>query len=139
MLAQRRRRLITLITLVVVLAIAVSLVLYALRQNVNLYYTPQQIKTVTLTPNQMIRLGGMVVNGSVQRVPDSLQVSFVLTDYHAQMKVEYNGILPSLFREGQGIVAEGHMNQQGVFIASEVLAKHDSNYHPPDIEQRPAS
>jgi len=133
MLNHRKRRLGFLLLLIVSIGVAASLALYALRQNVNLYETPQQVSQLHLREGQIFRLGGMVVQGSV-RHGQNLQVSFSLTDYHANIKVEYQGVLPSLFREGQGIVAQGYLNKQGVFIADQVLAKHDANYKPPGIK-----
>jgi cytochrome c-type biogenesis protein CcmE len=105
----------------------------ALGKNIDLYYTPQQALTAKLTQNQLFRLGGMVRKGSVSHTPQSLAVTFVLTDFMANIKVTYNGVLPSLFREGQGIIARGHFDKHGVFMAEEVLAKHDENYKPPEI------
>lgn len=133
MLNHRKRRLYFITLLVGSIGVAVSLALYALRQNVNLYETPQQVIQQSVRPGQVFRLGGMVVKGSVQHGA-GLQVSFALTDYHANIQVQYQGILPSLFREGQGIVAQGRLNDQGIFIADEVLAKHDANYKPPEIK-----
>lgn len=132
MLLHRKRRLYFLAVLVASASIAAALALYALRQNINLYYTPQQVQAEHLKEGQVFRLGGMVVPGSVQHGA-GLQAAFTLTDYHSTLRVEYEGILPSLFREGQGIVAQGRLNHEGIFIADEVLAKHDANYKPPKI------
>ena len=138
MLSHRKRRLYFIVLLLASMGIAVSLALYALRYNVNLYETPRQIAQQPPHDGQIFRLGGMVVKGSVQH-GEGLTVSFMLTDYQANIRVEYQGVLPSLFREGQGIVAQGGLNSQGVFIANEVLAKHDANYKPPAIpNQGPA-
>jgi cytochrome c-type biogenesis protein CcmE len=134
MLIQRKRRLYFIITLLIGVSAAVGLALFALRQNVNLYQTPRQVAEHPLPKDQIFRLGGMVVKGSVQQGAD-LQVSFTLTDYHANVRVQYQGVLPSLFREGQGIVAQGRLDDQGVFIAEQVLAKHDANYKPPAINE----
>lgn len=130
---KRKRRLYFILLLLFSIGTAIALSLYALRQNIDLYYTPTQLKQAKLLKGRELRLGGMVVKGSVKRVPNTLKVTFVLTDFKQQCTVQYNGILPSLFREGQGIVAEGQVNVQGVFIADQVLAKHDANYHPPGI------
>ncbi len=129
----RRRRVYFIIVILVGVAMAVSLAIYALGQNVNLYYTPTQL-SVAQTPQSMFRLGGMVKVGSFVRDPDSLQVHFVLTDYQHQIPIQYTGILPALFREGQGIVVQGKLNSQGIFIADQVLAKHDEKYMPPGIK-----
>jgi cytochrome c-type biogenesis protein CcmE len=132
MLNPRKRRLYFIMLVVSSFSVALCLSLYALRQKVNLYQTPQQVSAKPLKENVVFRLGGMVVKGSVKH-GENLQVNFTLTDYHAEIPVQYQGILPSLFREGQGIVAQGRMNEQGVFMADEVLAKHDANYKPPSI------
>ncbi len=131
MLSLRKKRLYFIIILILSVGTACGLALFALRQNVNLYYTPQQITQHSLSTKQ-IRLGGMVVKDSVHH-GSGLQVSFILTDYKAKVKVEYQGILPALFHEGQGIVAQGRLNSQGIFIADQVLAKHDANYKPPGV------
>lgn len=127
---ERKRRLFFILFLVAGISIAVGFALFALRRNIDLYYTPSQL--FAHPKSRTVRLGGLVVKGSVHHQMNSLQVSFVLTDCHRQVMVRYNGVLPSLFREGQGIVAQGHLNAKGIFIADQVLAKHDSNYHPPN-------
>ncbi|MBS0351557.1 MAG: cytochrome c maturation protein CcmE [Proteobacteria bacterium] len=132
MLIHRKRRLYFIALVLAGSGIAVAFALTALRQNINLYQTPQQIIQQQPSSQRVFRLGGMVVPGSVQQ-GDDLKVKFTLTDYQAKIQVEYQGVLPSLFREGQGIVAQGHLNSQGVFIADQVLAKHDANYHPPGV------
>ncbi len=132
MLNHRKRRLYFLLLIIVSSGIAVGLALIALQKNLNLYQTPQQVAKLNNQEHQIFRLGGMVVKGSVHQSAD-LHVNFSLTDYHANIQVEYQGILPSLFHEGQGIVAQGHLNNRGIFIADQVLAKHDANYKPPSI------
>lgn len=132
---QRKQRLLIVVFLVVGVSVAVGLVLYALNQNINLFYSPTQIVNGEAPVGGRIRAGGMVVEGTVKRDPDSLKVVFDLTDYEKNMTVEFDGILPDLFREGQGIVAQGSMNAEGVFIATEVLAKHDENYMPPEVAE----
>ena len=109
------------------LAVAISLSLYALRNNIDLFFTPTQVAAGEVNEGQRIRVGGMVKPGSVERAQDSLAVRFIATDYNYDLQVEYDGILPDLFREEQGVVAEG-MVSGGVFRASRVLAKHDENY-----------
>jgi cytochrome c-type biogenesis protein CcmE len=111
---------------------AVGLVLYALSQNINLFYTPTDIANGQVEMEEYFRLGGMVIKGSVVRKKE-LNVSFKLTDYQNEMDVEYKGILPDLFREGQGIVAMGQLKNRNCFTATEVLAKHDENYMPPEV------
>lgn len=115
------------------LAMASGLILYALKQNINVFLTPGQLITTHLSRDYHFRLGGMVKKGSVLREKDSLNVQFVVTDLKHDIIVRYAGILPDLFREGKGVVAEGHMDAQGLFIASQVLAKHDENYMPKNV------
>ena len=116
-----------------VFAAATGLVMYALSQNINLFYSPTQIAAGEAPQNVTIRAGGMVVDNSVERKKDSLDVAFMVTDYQHTVRIEYSGILPDLFREGQGIVAQGKLDGRGVLIASEVLAKHDEEYMPPEV------
>jgi cytochrome c-type biogenesis protein CcmE len=131
---QRRRRLYWILAIIIACAAIVSLVLYALNQNINLFYTPTQVQRGEAPKNHTFRMGGLVEKGSVVRDEKTLSVQFVLTDLHSKMTVQYQGILPDLFREGQGIVAEGQLNAQGVFVADQVLAKHDENYMPPEVQ-----
>jgi len=133
MLKHRKKRLYFILSLLLGLSLAVGFALFALRQNINLYYTPKDVVQHEEAQGRLFRLGGMVVKGSVHRVPNSLKVSFVLTDYHARVTVLYDGVLPSLFREGQGIVAQGRLNKKGEFVADQVLAKHNADYHPPGV------
>lgn len=135
----RRQKLLTLLILLFVLAAVTFLVLYALRQNINLFYTPSDAVQGKILPESHIRLGGMVTEGSVRRSSKNLSVSFLLSDYKHSITVQYEGILPDLFREGQGIVTMGVLNKNGVFIASEVLAKHDENYMPQALKERLAN
>lgn len=129
----RKKRLTIVLFLLAGLAVAVGLTTYALRQNINLFYDPTQISAGEAPEDVRIRAGGMVEEGSVQRDPNSLKVVFRVTDYNASIPVEYVGILPDLFAEGQGIVAMGRMNSSGRFVADQVLAKHDENYMPPEV------
>lgn len=130
----RKRRLYTLIFLLLGLGLALSLLLYALRSNISLYYTPTQLLAQgDSIRKERIRLGGLVVKGSVQYQKGSLYTRFTLTDFSHEIRVSYEGVLPALFHEGQGIVAEGHLMGDHAFLAETVLAKHDENYHPPGI------
>ncbi len=130
---QRKQRLMLVGFLFVGTAAVVGFLLLALEQNVDLFYPPAKVVSGEAPVNQRMRAGGMVLEGSVQR-DDSLDVSFVLSDMAgADFEVRYTGILPDLFREGQGIVATGKLNADGVFIAEQVLAKHDENYMPPEL------
>lgn len=130
----RRRKLTVIIGVLLLVALAASLVLYALRQNISLFYTPSQIKTGTVPTLHSIRVGGVVVKGSIQRAPDSLNVQFKLTDYAQTISVHYQGVLPDLFRDEQGVIAQGSLQEDLVFQATQVLAKHDENYMPPEVK-----
>jgi cytochrome c-type biogenesis protein CcmE len=129
----RKQRLYLVLFVVLFSSAAVGLIAYALRGNINLFFPPAEIEAGMAPVGQSIRVGGMVVEGSVQRSEDNLDVRFELTDYQAVVPVLYNGILPDLFAEGQGAVAAGKMNTDGVLEAAEVLAKHDENYMPPEV------
>ncbi|WP_320821006.1 cytochrome c maturation protein CcmE [Thalassolituus sp.] len=129
---QRKKRLTLIVFLVIAVGSAVGLLMYSLTQNINLFMTPTQIANGEVEPGRTIRAGGLVEVGSVVR--DGLSASFVVTDGASEVTITYEGILPDLFREGQGIVALGKLNTDGVFIASEVLAKHDENYMPPEVK-----
>ncbi len=131
---KRKKRLALVLSIVFGVGAAVGLTLYGLQQNINLFFSPTQIAGGEAPANQRMRAGGMVVTGSVERDPSSLLVTFGLTDFKETVTVQYSGILPDLFREGQGIVAQGEINDQGIFVASEVLAKHDETYMPPEVK-----
>jgi len=133
--AQRRQRLLLIGFLVAGVTVAVGLGLFALNENINLFYEPETIVAGDAPVDQRIRAGGMVLDGSVERDPDSLKVFFAISDLAGHdVPVEYTGILPDLFREGQGVVATGRLRADGTFVASEVLAKHDETYMPPELE-----
>ena len=129
----RRRRLITVLSIVTGLAVAIGMGLYAMQQNINLFYSPSELSGAP--NNVLIRVGGLVVKDTVKRDSDSLKVEFILTDNTGDVRVLYDGILPDLFREGQGIVTMGQLQENGDFIASEVLAKHDETYMSPEVAQ----
>lgn len=133
--AQRKQRLFAVIAIVLGVSTAVSLTVFALRQNINLFFSPSQISKGEAPFDRTIRIGGLVVPGSVERDPSSLRVAFTLTDNAAQIPVQFEGILPDLFREGQGIVARGTLHTEGYVVADEVLAKHDENYMPPEVAE----
>jgi cytochrome c-type biogenesis protein CcmE len=114
-------------------AVATVLGLSAFQENLLYFYTPTQVKAGEAPTSRTFRVGGLVVDGSVVRAEQGLNVQFVLTDNADTMTVSYSGILPDLFREGQGIVAMGSLNSEGLFVADEVLAKHDENYMPPEV------
>ncbi|MCP5331199.1 MAG: cytochrome c maturation protein CcmE [Gammaproteobacteria bacterium] len=123
-----RRKKLTIIGFIATgLAVAIGLSLYALSNTIDLFFTPSQVAAGEVADGQRIRIGGMVKEGSVEQSQDSLHVEFIATDYSHDLQVRYDGILPDLFREGQGVVVEGAVTN-GVFEASRVLAKHDENY-----------
>ena len=115
-----------------VLGIIAALVLNALNSNIALYITPSEVAAGQAPRDKAFRIGGMVKEGSVQRQADGVTISFAVTDTVKDIPVAYKGILPDLFKEGKGAVAQGKLNAEGVFVASEVLAKHDENYMPPE-------
>ncbi|HET7833664.1 MAG TPA: cytochrome c maturation protein CcmE [Gallionella sp.] len=128
----RQKRFFFIVIGVVAIAAAVGLVLNALKNNVSLYFTPTQVYNKEAPEGRSFRIGGLVEQGSVKRESDGLTVHFVITDTHKSMPVVYKGILPDLFKEGKGVVAQGKMEADGVMHAEEVLAKHDENYMPPE-------
>lgn len=115
--------------------LAATLGLKAFKENITLFRSPSDIAAGKVQDGSRFRIGGMVVEDSVQRRSDNLDINFELTDHANTVGVSFNGILPDLFREGQGIVAMGQLNEDGVFVASEVLAKHDENYMPPEVAE----
>ncbi len=136
---KRRTRLTVVLFLLAGAGVSVTLVLLALNENINMFYPPEAVVGGEAPVGTQIRAGGMVLEGSVDRDSESLDVSFVLTDYvGAEFPVRYSGILPDLFREGQGIIVQGELNGEGVFRASQVLAKHDENYMPPELAEMSA-
>lgn len=130
----RRKRLGIILFIATALSFAVGLTLYALSQNIDLFYTPTQIAAGEVAVGQRIRVGGMVREGSYVAASDSLRVEFDATDFVNNVPIHYEGILPDLFREGQGIVVEGALDANGLFQASRVLAKHDENYMSPEVK-----
>lgn len=140
MIPRRKKRLVWVISLIVGVAASVALILFALTKNIDLFYTPSEMlegkgsQKVRPEVGQRLRVGGMVVEGSVKRNPETLEVSFNVTDTGPEVTVLYTGILPDLFREGQGIVAQGVLIEPTVLKATEVLAKHDEEYTPPEVQ-----
>ncbi|GMR01470.1 MAG: cytochrome c maturation protein CcmE [Gammaproteobacteria bacterium] len=130
---KRSRRKVLIIAVVFGVALAAVLGLTAFEENLLYFYSPTQVKAGEAPKAHSFRVGGLVVTGSVKREPDSLKIVFDVTDNTEVMSVEYTGILPDLFREGQGIVAMGNLQADGRFVAQEVLAKHDENYMPPEV------
>jgi len=131
--AARKQRLLVVIFIVVIATLIVGLLTYALRENINLFYTPSQIAEGEAPRNTQIRVGGMVVVDSLQRASDSLDSRFLVTDGTATLLIHYSGILPDLFAEDEAAVATGALDDDGVFFAQQVLAKHDEEYTPPEV------
>ena len=131
--AKRKQRLMLVGLLLGGIAASVAFALMAVRENINLFFSPTQVAAGEAPAGNTFRIGGMVVEGSVRREPGNINVQFDLTDTAEVVTVVYAGILPDLFREGQGIVATGSLGSNGVFTAEEVLAKHDENYMPPEV------
>jgi cytochrome c-type biogenesis protein CcmE len=124
-----KRRLTIAIFILFGFGLTIGLVSYALKENINLYYTPSQLQQVVLLPTASLRVGGMVQKGSIHHAVQGLAVNFVITDFHTSIPVHYQGVLPGLFRDEQGVVVRGQWRNQ-ILYASEVLAKHDERYMP---------
>ena len=130
---RKRRRLFFVLAGMVTLSLATTLVLVAFQDNLVFFYSPSDVVEKGVEPDRRFRIGGLVEENSVTRTDGDITVAFRVTDQVHAVPVVFRGLLPDLFREGQGIVAEGTLNGQGVFVASEVLAKHDENYMPPEV------
>jgi cytochrome c-type biogenesis protein CcmE len=128
----RQKRMVTVVAIVAGVGIATAFALKAFNQNLLYYYSPTQVHAGEAPDSRSIRVGGLVENGSLTRKPGSMEVNFILTDYAQKVPVSYTGVLPDLFREGQGVIARGRMDGNR-FVAEEVLAKHDENYMPPEV------
>ena len=128
---KHNRRLFFILFVMASLALAAALSLYALKDNISYFRSPKDV--ALQTKGTAFRLGGMVKEGSLEKRDGGLTIVFVITDYEADTRVEYTGILPDLFREGQGVIAKGKLNDDGIFMANELLAKHDENYMPPEV------
>lgn len=131
----RRQRLFLVLFIVVFSSIAVLLITYALRENINFFYPPSKLVSGDAPVNRNIRAGGCVVYGSVERSKTNLDTTFSITDGASDIKVFYSGILPDLFAEGEAAVVNGQLAEDGVFRATEVMAKHDENYVPPEVAE----
>ncbi|MCX7543962.1 cytochrome c maturation protein CcmE [Marinicella gelatinilytica] len=129
----RKKRLILISLVVMGVGVATAIFLTAFKDNMMFFKSPTEVSQNDFPENRSFRLGGMVKEGSLQRIDNSLKIRFSVTDYGADVQVEYEGILPDLFREGQGVVTIGQMREDNVFAAEEVLAKHDENYMPPEV------
>jgi len=129
----RKQRLYALIAILLGSLLATWLVVSALSENMNLFYSPTEMKEANINQDVLIRAGGMVKPGSIIKSKESLNVSFIVTDYQNELVINYQGILPDLFAENAGVVVRGNLGSDGKFNAIEVLAKHDENYMPPEV------
>jgi cytochrome c-type biogenesis protein CcmE len=129
---RKHQRLLFFIVSVVLVSIALTLILKAFNQNLVFFYSPSDLNKNTIASNQMIRVGGLVVSGSISH-PKEGEIVFTVTDNVSSLQIVYKGIVPTLFREGQGMIAEGHLQADGSLKATRILAKHDENYMPPEV------
>ncbi len=130
---RKKKRLYTVMAGLTMLGVAAALVLTAFEDNIVFFYSPTDIAEKALRPGQTVRLGGLVQADSVKKASDGVTTEFVITDTNKTISVRYAGLLPDLFREGQGVVTQGSLGPDGTFVASEVLAKHDENYMPKEV------
>ncbi len=131
----RQRRMWSVALILCGVGAATAFALQAFQRNLLYFYSPSQVLTGEAPADRVFRVGGMVERGSVQRTAGSLEVRFTLTDFAERVIVSYTGVLPDLFGEGQGIIARGRLGPDGLFVAEEVLAKHDENYMPPEVKE----
>ena len=131
----RRKRLLAVLGIVAGVGAATALATLAFQDNLLYFYNPSQVMAGDAPSGRMFRIGGMVTQGSVQRTAGSMEVRFVVTDYQHSIPVRFEGLLPDLFREGQGVIAHGRLADGGEFVANEILAKHDENYMPPEVAE----
>jgi len=131
----RRRRLLAVVAILVGVAAAAALAMLAFEENLLYFYSPSQVAAGEAPRGRTFRIGGLVTPGSLQRTDGTLEIRFVVTDNRESMPVRYAGLLPDLFREGQGVIAHGRFGESGEFVADEVLAKHDENYMPPEVAE----
>ncbi|WP_421779820.1 cytochrome c maturation protein CcmE [Kiloniella litopenaei] len=132
---RKSRRMYILVVAIALLASATALVLTALDDNITYFYSPSDLKAKQVTVGRALRLGGLVEDGTFEKLDGGLKVKFSITDGAETVAVTYEGILPDLFREGQGVITEGSLNEKGEFVAHEVLAKHDENYMPAEVTE----
>ena len=130
---KRKRRMIAILLILAGVGVAATVATRALKENLLFFVSPSEVYTEQVPAGRQIRLGGLVANDSVTRAPDGLEVQFTVTDGLRDVIVQFDGILPDLFREGQGVIAIGALEENGRFAADEVLAKHDENYMPPEV------
>lgn len=132
---RKRRRLVMILSTLAVLALAAGLVLRALDENLVYFMAPSDVQAGEIEPGRQFRLGGLVAENSFTKAADGLTVEFIVTDLANEVPVRFKGLLPDLFREGQGVIAEGRLDAGGTFVATSVLAKHDENYMPPEVAE----
>ena len=130
---RKRRRLYAVLAGLTMIAIAVALVLTAFEDSIVFFYSPTDVVEKGVAPERRVRIGGLVKENSISKADDGLTTTFIVTDLSNTLRVSYTGILPDMFREGQGVVAEGKLSRSGVFLAAEVLAKHDETYMPREV------
>jgi|TARA_B100000282_G_scaffold296638_1_gene279284 cytochrome c-type biogenesis protein CcmE len=134
---KRKKRIYLICLLFITIAVSVYLILWALRDNIVFFYSPSEIHQKKIyeeiNESSKLRVGGMVKEFSIQQLNDG-SINFIITDFNKEMLVMYKGIIPDLFREKQGVIAEGSINNEGIFIANSILAKHDENYMPPEVQ-----
>ena len=131
----RRKRLLLVGGILLGVGLATGVATMAFRENLSYFYNPTQVTDGQVPKGRSFRVGGLVTKGSLKRVPGNEEVRFVVTDLNRDVTVAYSGVLPDLFREGQGIIAHGRLDGSGIFVADEVLAKHDEKYMPPEVAQ----
>jgi cytochrome c-type biogenesis protein CcmE len=131
----RRRRIVLVLGILAGVSLATLLAMRAFQDNVMFFFDPSQVAQGDAPIDKRFRLGGMVRPGTVERPPGSLEMSFVVTDFQRDVPVRYTGVVPDLFRENQGVVAHGRLGRDGIFVADEILAKHDENYMPPEVAE----
>jgi cytochrome c-type biogenesis protein CcmE len=131
----RRKRMLAVAAILVGVGAAAALAMLAFEDNLLYFYNPTQVLAGDAPEGRTFRIGGMVTQGSLARTEGTLEVRFVVTDYRHSIPVRYEGLLPDLFKEGQGVIAHGRMGEAGEFVADEVLAKHDENYMPPEVAE----
>jgi cytochrome c-type biogenesis protein CcmE len=131
----RRKRILLVLGILAGVGIAAALAMQAFRTNIMYYFDPTQVAAGEVKPGKLFQLGGMVEVGSVKRQTGSLEINFIVTDFQHKLPVRYTGVLPDLFKENSGVVAHGRLDSTGVFIADEIVAKHDENYMPPAMKR----
>jgi len=131
----RRKRLLAVVAIVAGVGLATALAMLAFEDNLLYFYNPSQVLAGDAPDGRTFRIGGMVTQGSLERTAGTLRIRFLVTDYRHSILVQYEGLLPDLFREGQGVIAHGRMSPSGEFVADEILAKHDENYMPPEVAE----